>query len=105
MSLSWLKISSRIAILVVIYLLLSIPNTKYQYFAGDTVQESPFTSITDKLVTNHISSIITYSDEEKSRKYDSLVALLSNKLSTLKSEKLDIDSPLIDSLTHVFGLT
>ena len=105
MNLSWIKIGSRFAILVVIYLLLSVPNTKYQYLSRDPVQDVPFPSITDKLVTNHISSILTFSDEEKSRQFDSLVNLLSNKLTSLKSVKLDIKSPIIDSITYDFGLT
>jgi hypothetical protein len=104
MSLSWLKIGSRVAVLVIIYLLLSIPNTKYQYFADDTVRDAPLSSISDKLVTKHISSILTYIEEEKSMQYDSLVTLLSDKLSDIKSEILDIDNPIIDSIANDFGL-
>jgi hypothetical protein len=104
MRLSWLKIGSRVAILVIIYLLLSIPNTKYQYFANDTVEDAPLSSISDELVTKHISSILTYTDEEKSRQHDSLVTLLSDKLSGIKSEILDIDNPIIDSIANDFGL-
>lgn len=105
MSLTWLKIGSRAAILVIIYLLLSIPNTKYQYFANDTVPDAPSTFISDKLVTMHISTILTYTDEEKSRQYDSLVTLLSDKLSNIKSAILDLDNPIIESITNDFGLT
>lgn len=104
MSLSWLKIGSRVAVLVIIYLLLSIPDAKYQYFNEDAAQDAPFTSITDKLITNHISLILRYSDDERSKQYDSLVSFLSNKLTALKRELLDIDDPIIESMAYDFGL-
>jgi hypothetical protein len=104
MNLSWIKIGSRIAVLVIVYLLLSIPNTKYQYFSTGAVQDVPFSFITDKLVTNHISSVLTYSEEVKSRQYDSLVNLLNNRLTALKSEILDIKSPIIATMTQDIGL-
>ena len=104
MSLSWIKIGSRAAVLIIIYLLLSIPDTKYQYFDGKTVYETPYSTVTDELISDHISSLIGYTEEEKSRQYDSLVSLLSTRLNSLKSELVDSDNPIIDSMTHDFGL-
>jgi len=104
MSLSWIKISSRAAVLIIIYLLLSIPDTKYQYFSEETVHETPNSSITDNLITSHLSSIINFSENEKSRQYDSLITILSSKLIALKSELLESDNPIIDSMTYDFGL-
>ena len=37
MRLSWIKIGARAAVLVIIYLLLCIPDTKYQYFDEEQV--------------------------------------------------------------------
>lgn len=104
MSLSWIKISSRAAVLIIIYLLLSIPDAKYQYFSGETLNETAYSPVTDKLITNHLSSIINFTEKEKSRQYDSLITILSTKLIALKSELLESNNPVIDSITHDFGL-
>jgi hypothetical protein len=104
MSLPWIKISSRAAVLIIVYLLLSIPDTKYQYFNGETVTETPYSSVTDELITIHLSSIIILSEKEKSRQYDSLITILTTKLITLRSELLERDNPIIDSMTNDFGL-
>ena len=104
MNLSWIKVGSRVAVLAIIYLLLSVPNTKYQYFSIDSAEKAPYFLITDKLITNHISSIVTLSDEEKSRQYDSLVNLIAAELTALRSVILDIKSPIIKSMSYNLGL-
>ena len=104
MNLSWIKVGSRIAVLAIIYLLLSKPNTKYQYFSIDAAEDVPYFFITDKLITNHIASIVTFNDGEKERQYDSLVNLIGAKQTALRSVILDIKNPIINSISYNLGL-
>jgi len=100
---SWIKIGSRASVLIIIYLLLSVPNTKYQYFNEEAPGAIPFSASSDKLITDYISIVRSYSDVEKSSQYDSLIAQLSYKLNMLKSETLDSKSLIIDAISHDFG--
>lgn len=104
MRLPWIKIGSRIAVLLIFYLLLSIPNSRFQYFSSDAEQTLPASNMTDKLVTNHISEILTYSEEEKSAQYDSLISLLSEQLAGLRTEILNIDDPMVEKMVFNLGL-
>jgi hypothetical protein len=100
---SWIKIGSRAAVLIVMYLLLSVPNTKYQYFNEEVPGAIPFSTASDKLITDHISIVRSYSDEEKSSLYNSLIAQLSYKLNSLKSKTLDSNNLIIDAISRDFG--
>ena len=104
MRLSWIKIGARAAVLVIIYLLLSIPDAKYQYFDEEPVGSVPIAIFSDKLITDHTLAVSSYNDAEKSKQYDSLVTLIGDKLTSLKSEFLTSDNSIIDSISHDYGL-
>jgi hypothetical protein len=103
MGLSWIKIGSRVAVIIIIYLLLSIPDTKYQYFSEEVASNVPTFKIGENLITGEAKFVLSSAKEEQSIQYDSLIDLIATELTFLKSEIIDSHNSMIQRMTENLG--
>jgi hypothetical protein len=104
MRVSWINIGYRVAVLIIIYLLLSIPDSKYQSYSDSKLEEMNDAVYNDSLIIKHIPSILVMNKIKKTAIYDSLTSLINHKIKILRSEMIDSNSPVVDSLVYNFGL-
>ena len=104
MRFSWIKISFRAVVLVIIYFLLTIYDSKFQRPVEAPIAIEFLVPFNDKLITEHFASIGESTEDERTRQYDSLVLLIATKLNTLETEFIESNNPIIDSLSYQLGL-
>lgn len=104
MRIPWIKISSRVIVVAIIYLLLSIPDSKFQGVQLTKEIDQPTPSFSNQVITKHIAKVSQLTKDEKIKLQDTLLNTIATKLHTLRSELLSNGSESIDSISADFGL-
>jgi len=98
-----IKVGSRVAVVILIYLLLSIPDSKYQNDLGEVPTKiNPAASGYHKIVS-HIPWVTGLGDYQIAITFDSLNEKLDARLNLLKSEMLGPSELVLDSINFNLG--
>ena len=98
-----IKVGSRVAVVILIYLLLSIPDSRYQSELEDLPTNSNPADAGYHQIVTHIPWVIGLAEGKVIEIYDSLNEKIGTRLDLLKSEMLSPFDLVLDSVNNDFG--